>query len=197
MRSRDVRVRQAQSRYVAAPGRQWDGRGGAARLPRHREATKEGVRVDYVWFSLGFVAIHLGAYIASGAVSLRFTKDLYTGDSALFAPFLRDVDAPEERTRQGMVMWPAQLTRGLLMSIVLYPILTTLAELSLPARFGFLAALMFVYADLAAATPFSNNIEGLVYMKKRFVRPDVFWRIQSESIVYSILFGGVAAWALF
>lgn len=34
-------------------------------------------------------------------------------------------------------------------------------------------------------------------MKKRFVRPDVFWRIQSEAIVYSTLFGSLAAWTLF
>ena len=153
--------------------------------------------MDYVWFSLGFVALHIGAYIAAGAVTLQFTRDLYAGDSALFAPFLRDVDVPQEKKRQGLVMWPAQLTRGLLMSIVLYPILGPLAELSLAARFGFLATLMFVYADLAASTPFSNNIEGLVYMKKRFVRPDVFWRIQSEAVLYSILFGGIAAWTLF
>jgi hypothetical protein len=157
----------------------------------------EGLRVDYVWFSLGFVAIHLGAYIAAGAASLRFTKDLYTGDAALFTSFLRDVDDPDEKARQGLVIWPAQLARGLLMSIVLYPILTPLAELPLATRFGFLAALMFVYADLAAATPFSNTIEGLVYMKKKFVRPDVFWRVQSEAISYSTLFGAVAASTLF
>lgn len=151
----------------------------------------------YVWFSLGFVAIHLAAYVLAGTVTLRFTRDLYTGDKALFAQFLRDVDIPAEKSRQGVVMWPAQLARGLLMSIVLYPILTPLGELSLPVRFGFLAALMFIYTDLAAATPFSNTIEGLVYLKKKFVRPGVFWRIQSEAILYSVLFGGLAAWILF
>ena len=153
--------------------------------------------MEYVWFSLGFVAIHLGAYIAAGALTLQFTKDLYTGESALFASFLRDVDAPEEKARQGLVMWPAQLARGLLMSIVLYPILGPLAELSFAARFAFLATLMFVYTDLAAATPFSNTIEGLVYMKKKFVRPSAFWRIQSEALLYSTLFGALAAWTLF
>jgi hypothetical protein len=56
---------------------------------------------------------------------------------------------------------------------------------------------MLVYTDLAAATPFSNNIEGLVYMKRKFVRPNVFWRIQSEALVYSTVFGGLAAWTLF
>ena len=34
-------------------------------------------------------------------------------------------------------------------------------------------------------------------MKKKFVRPHVFWRIQSEALLYSALFGGIAAWTLF
>ena len=28
---------------------------------------------------------------------------------------------------------------------------------------------MFVYADFASAIPFSNTIEGIVYLKKEFV----------------------------
>jgi hypothetical protein len=153
--------------------------------------------VDYVWFSVWFTLIHLGAYIVAGVVSLRFTRDLYQGDDALFAPFLRDVGEPAEKQRQGIVMWPAQMARGVLMSLVLYPILTPLTELSFLMRFGFLAGLMLVYTDIAAATPFSNTIEGLVYMKRRFVRPNVFWRIQSEAVAYSLLFAGFAAWLVF
>lgn len=153
--------------------------------------------MDYLWFSVWFTLIHLVAYVVAGAVTLRFTRDLYQGDDALFAPFLRNVGAPEERQRQGIVMWPAQLGRGVLMSVVLYPILLPLAELSFGVRFAFLAGLMFVYTDLAAATPFPNTIEGLVYLKRRFVRSDVFWRIQSEAVIYSVVFGGLTAWLAF
>lgn len=153
--------------------------------------------MDYLWFTLWFAAIHLGAYVVAGVVTLRFTRDLYEGDDAVFAPFLRDVADPVERQRQGIVMWPAQLLRGALMSVVLYPILTPLSELSSLSRFGFLAGLMFVYADLAAATPFPNTIEGLVYMKQRFIRPDVFWRVQSEAIIYSLVFAAAATWLAF
>jgi hypothetical protein len=56
---------------------------------------------------------------------------------------------------------------------------------------------MFVYSDLAAATPFPNTIEGLVFLRKRFITPDAFFRIQSEAILYSLLFGGFATWLLF
>ena len=153
--------------------------------------------MDYVSFTLWFTAIHLGSYIVAGVVTLRFTGDLYEGDDALFAPFLRDAAAPDERQRQGIVMWPAQLLRGALMSVVLYPILTPLSELSPLSRLGFLFGLMFVYADLAAAAPFPNNIEGLVYLRRRFVRPDVFWRIQSEALIYSLVFAALASWIAF
>ncbi|MCZ7533866.1 MAG: hypothetical protein M5U23_10785 [Acidimicrobiia bacterium] len=153
--------------------------------------------MDYLRFSVWFTAIHLGAYLVAGVVNLRYTKDLYQGGDALFAPFLRDVSEPSERQRQGIVMWSAQVARAVLMSVVLYPILAPLADLSFAVRFFFLAGLMFVYADLASATPFSNNIEGLVYMKRRFVTANVFWRVQSEAIVYSLLFGGLASWLAF
>lgn len=153
--------------------------------------------MEYLWFSVWFTVIHLVAYIVAGVVNLRFTRDLYEGNQALFAPFLRNVGETAERQRQGIVMWPAQLARGLLMSVVLYPIITPVAELPFGIRFAFLSGLMFVYADLAAATPFPNNIEGWVYLKQRFMRPDVFWRIQSEAITYSLLFGGFTAWLAF
>lgn len=153
--------------------------------------------MDYLWFSLWFTVLHLGSYMVAGMVTLQFTKDLYQGDDALFSPFMRDVAQPAERQWQGIVLWPAQLLRGALMSVVLYPVLTPLSELGAVTRFGFLFGLMFVYADLAAATPFPNNIEGLVYLKRRFLRPDVFWRIQSETLIYSLLFASLAGWLAF
>jgi hypothetical protein len=154
--------------------------------------------MDYVWFSLGFFLIHLGAYAVVGALNQQLlTKHLYGGEGALLAPFFRDMEDPEERSRSGRLMVPAQLVRALLMSVVLYPVLGALGDLSYGVRFAFLAGLMFVYADLAAATPFSNNVEGLVYLKARFTAWGVFWRIQSEAVAYSLLFGSLAAWLLF
>lgn len=48
---------------------------------------------------------------------------------------------------------------------------------------------MFVYADFASAIPFSNTIEEIVYLKKEFVKKRVFWTIQLEAILYSLMFG--------
>lgn len=56
---------------------------------------------------------------------------------------------------------------------------------------------MLIYADFASAIPFSNTIEGLIYMKKRFVRWEIFLKIGSEAVLYSVLFGLLASWLLF
>ncbi|MFP4006248.1 MAG: hypothetical protein ACLFUR_06020 [Candidatus Hadarchaeia archaeon] len=82
------------------------------------------------------------------------------------------------------------------MSVVLYPILDSLGELSFALRFAFFAGLMFIYTDLASAAPFIN-IEGFVYLKKQYVQKEAFWKIELEMVIYSILFGLLAAWLLF
>jgi len=82
------------------------------------------------------------------------------------------------------------------MSLVLFPVLPYLQELTNEMQFIFMATLMFVYADFASAVPFSNTIEGVVYMKKEFVEKRVFWTIQLEAILYSAMFGLLSAWIL-
>jgi hypothetical protein len=153
--------------------------------------------VRYVWFSLGFTAIHLVAYVAAGVVTQTYSKDLYHGRDALLAGYLRDVSEEREALRQGKLMFPAQLARGLLMSAVLWPLLGAIGELGFGSRAAVLGGLMFVYADLASAIPFPNTIEGLVYLRERFVGASTFWRLQSEAVIYSVLFGSAAAWLLF
>jgi hypothetical protein len=154
--------------------------------------------MEYVWFSAGFFLIHLGAYVVAGVLNQQLVcRDLYGGERALYAPFFRDVADPAERRRQGRLMVPAQLVRALVMSVVLYPLLPALGDLAFGLRFAFLSGLMFVYTDFAAAAPFSNNVEGLVYLQPRYTSWEVFWKVQSEAVVYSLLFGGLAAWLLF
>jgi hypothetical protein len=153
--------------------------------------------VRYVWFSLGFFAVHVAAYVIAGVLTQLWSKDIYHGSGALLHPVLRDVSEDAERRRQGKLMVPAQLVRALMMSIVLYPLLDPLSGLSYPARFVVLGGLMFVYADVASASPFPNTIEGLVYLREQFVTVSAFWRLQSEAVIYSLLFGSTAAALLF
>jgi hypothetical protein len=157
----------------------------------------EGSAVQYVWFSLGFFVIHLGAYVVAGVLTQTWSKDIYHGPDALLAPVMRDVSEDDERLRQGRLMLPAQLVRALLMSVVLYPLIEPLGGMAYPVRFLVLGGLMLIYADIASASPFPNTIEGLVYLRARYITSSAFWRLQSEAVIYSLLFGAFAAWLLF
>ena len=151
--------------------------------------------MNYLLFSLGFIIIHTALYVLAGLIDLQFTHHLYAGENRLF-DFLRDMDDEEENQYVARTHIPAQIVRGLLMSVVLYPILDPLSDISFLLRFAFFAGLMFVYTDLASATPFTN-IEGLVYLKEQYVRKEAFLKIEIEMVIYSFLFGLLSSWILF
>lgn len=158
----------------------------------------EGRDLRFVWFTLGFFAIHLVSYTVAGVVSQLYSKELYRGPDAVLEPMLRDVYEDETaQRRQGMLMVPAQLARAVLMAAVLFPLLDALGELSVAVRAVVLGGLMFVYADLAAATPFPNTIEGWVFLKPRYLTREAVWKISSEAAIYSVLFGVAASVLLF
>ena len=87
--------------------------------------------------------------------------------------------------------------RGLLFSLILYPILVPLGELAFVTRHLFFAGLMFVYTHLACAAPCPDNIEGVVYMKKRYIEKSSFFKFQFEMVIYSLLFGFLVSFLLF
>ena len=150
----------------------------------------------YIIFSLLFFVIHFVCYTLAGIIDLQLAKKMYTGKNRLYKSFFRDMDDKKESLRISKLMIPSQFIRAILMSLVLYPVLPFLEGLSFGMQFIFMASLMFVYADFASAIPFSNTIEGLVYLKKEFVEKRVFWTIQLEAILYSLMFGLLSAWLL-
>lgn len=150
----------------------------------------------YLQFSLWFTLLHVVAYFVAGAIDFQLAKRFYGGKRRAL-DFLRDMSRPEEGTRVMRLLVPAQLGRAVLMSLVLYPILGPLGDLPFFLRFVFLAGLMFVYADFASAIPFSNTVEGLIYLKPRYVTRQLFWTIQVEAVLYSMMFGAAAALLLF
>lgn len=152
--------------------------------------------MQYLQFSFWFIVIHTVAYTAAGIIALQLSKDLYEEKNRLL-DYLRDMSDPQESSHVSRWFIPAQLVRGLLLSIVLYPILSLLGELSFGLRFLFLAGLMFVYTDLAAAVPFSHNLEGFVYLKRRYLKREFFWKLYLEMVIYSLIFGAAASWFLF
>ncbi len=151
----------------------------------------------YIKFSLLFFIIHFVCYIVAGLIDKQLAKRMYEGKDRLYKSFFRDMDDKNESNRIALLLIPSQFIRAILMSVVLYPILPYLGELSFGMRFLFLGGLMFIYADFSSAVPFSNTIEGIVYLKKEFVKSKVFWTIQLEAILYSLMFGSLSAWLLF
>ncbi len=131
--------------------------------------------------------------MVAGAIDFKLAQEMYSGKDRLYKSFFRDMEDEQESNRIAKLLFPSQLIRSLLMSVVLYPVLPFLKELSFFLQFAFMAGLVFVYADFSSAIPFSNTIEGLVYLKKEFVQKKVFWTIQLEAIIYSLLFGLLSA----
>jgi uncharacterized membrane protein YvlD (DUF360 family) len=140
--------------------------------------------------------IHFICYILAGVVDMQLARRIYQGKDRLYKSFFRDMEDKKESNRIAKLLLPSQFFRAILMSVVLYPILPFLGELSFGLQFLFMGGLMFVYADFSSAIPFSNTIEGLVYLKRQFVKKEVFWTIQLEAILYSTLFGLLSSWLL-
>ncbi|MFW6174070.1 MAG: hypothetical protein ACOC5T_10025 [Elusimicrobiota bacterium] len=152
--------------------------------------------MQYLTFSLWFTLIHTIAYIAAGAIALKISKDLYEEKERLL-DFLRNMSDKGESKHVQKWFIPAQILRGLILSIVLYPIIGFLGEMSFTIRFLFLAGLLFFYTDFASAIPFNNNIEGFVYMKPKYLKKESFWKLYLETAIYSIMVGGFAGGLLF
>ncbi len=153
--------------------------------------------MEIIRFTFLFFIIHTITYYIAGIINLQFSKKLYGGRNQLYKSFLRNISDPNEASSVNKKILPVQMIRAILMSVVLYPVIGFLGELSFGLRFLFMGGLMFIYADFCSAIPFSNTLEGIIYMKPKYVKPRVFWTIQMEAIVYSILFGLAAGWFLF
>ncbi|MFO7736195.1 MAG: hypothetical protein R6W70_08285 [bacterium] len=151
----------------------------------------------YLIFTLLFFVIHFVCYITAGVIDLQLAKGMYSGKGRLYKSFFRDMDDKDESMRIAKLLIPSQFVRAILMSVVLYPLLPFLKEQSFFMQFFFMSTLMFVYADFGSAIPFSNTIEGIVYLKKEFVAKKIFWTIQLEAIIYSIMFGLLSGLFLF
>lgn len=151
--------------------------------------------MQYLLFSFWFIVIHTASYTIAGAAALRFSGDLYRGKDRLY-DFHRDMDDPSESKHVQKWFLPAQLLRGLLFSVVLYPALGVLSGLSFPLAFLFVFGLLFVFNDMGCANPFPHNIEGMVYMRDRYLRKRKLWKLYFETFVYALLGGLGVAWLI-
>lgn len=144
--------------------------------------------MEYIKFSLFFILAHTISYTIAGAIALSISKDIYESKSR-HCDFLRDMSDEDESKRVSIYFIPAQILRGLLMSVILFPLLSSIADLSFVVKVIFFGSLMFVYTHIAAVSPFIDNIEGYVYFKKEYLIKKYFLKFQLEMVLYSILFG--------
>lgn len=152
--------------------------------------------MKYIIFSLLFTVIHTISYTVAGMLALKVSKDLYEEQKRLI-DYVRDMSVEEERRHVEKWFLPAQLIRGLLMSVVLFPIIGFLGEATYIMRVLFLGGLMLIYTDFACAVPFPHNIEGFVYMKSKYINRKAMGKLNLEMIMYSVFFGLSAGWFLF
>ena len=139
-------------------------------------------------FILWFELAHIAAYIVAGVIALSISKDIYKDKNRL-CTFMRDMKDPKENKRIGMLFIPAQIIRALLMSLVLLPIVDYLITFSFLKQFLFFSSLVFIFTHIAAVSPFLDNIEGLVYFKKEYIKKEAFLKFQLEMVIYSVIFG--------
>ena len=152
--------------------------------------------MNYLVFTLLFTVLHAAAYTIAGAVIFNFSKDVYKGKSRIM-DYLRDMNNPQESSHVTKRFFPAQLVRGVLMSLVLYPLLPLLGEISVLPRGVFLFGMMFCYTHIACAAPCPDNIEGYVYLREKYFSKSSFFKFQTEMTLYSLLFSIPGTFLLF
>ncbi len=143
--------------------------------------------MNYPIFSTLFIISHTSAYFIAGIIAYNISQDLYQGKNRLL-DYLVDPNQEGEAKFTLKKVLPAQIIRSLLMSIILYPLLGAITKLSFTIKFLFFTGLMLIYTDLTSTPPFPSNIEGLVYMKPKYIKKKTFWKTQTEMIIYSTIF---------
>lgn len=149
-------------------------------------------------FVLRVVVVSTLAYLVAGALAYQLlTKRFYVGDDAMFAGFLRSEANPGEW--QHVMSWqlPILLARSALIALALVPFRTALMSFAPRRRVVVLFGLFFLLLHLAAAAPSPSNLEGIVYMRPKFIGVAAFLLTQPEMLLQSaILALGTGLWAV-
>jgi hypothetical protein len=156
-----------------------------------------GKMYKYIRLAVVFILSHTFSYVIVGAIAYQlFYKPFWEGPSPLYATFMRTMADPTLWAQAMTWQIPGQILRGLLMALAISPILPKLEETSIARRYAFIAALLFVFAHMAASDPSTGNIEGAIYMRPEFVAQG-FLPSQPEMIAHSLLAGFLIARFMF
>ncbi len=146
-------------------------------------------------FALKVIILHAATYFIAGALAYPLlTKTLYVGANPVFAGFFRTEADPALWAHVTMWFMPAQILRGLLLSIAIYPFYTVLEDWNYWKRFAAISGLYLLVGFWAAAVAAPGTIEGLVYMRPEITFP-IHLQVQPEIVGQGLAFGaGLAAW---
>ena len=141
----------------------------------------------FVNFALKVIIAHTVTYFIVGAIAYQvLTKPLYIGEHAVMSTFMR-TEAEPEIWRHVMIWFlPAQVMRGLLMSLALFPFLDTLISWNLTKRFLAIAGVYLIFGFWASAVAAPGTIEGFVYLRPEFTL-SVHLTVQPEIIIQGLL----------
>ncbi len=146
-------------------------------------------------FSLKVIVTHVATYFIAGALAYPLlTKPFYEGSNPVFAGFFRTEADPALWAHVTTWFLPAQILRGLLLSVAIYPFHTVLVSWSYWKRFAAISGLYLLIGFWAAAVAAPGTIEGLVYMRPE-ITLNIHLQVQPEIIGQGLAFGaGLAAW---
>jgi hypothetical protein len=148
----------------------------------------------FLSFAAKVAAAHALTYFVVGATAYAFlTKPLYEGPDPLFASFMRTPADPVAWRHVMIWFLPAQLLRGLLMAIALYPFYATLLSWSVAKRFVAIAGIYLVFGYWACAVAAPGTIDGLVYMRPEFTAR-AHLLVQPEIVVQGAALALLVAW---
>ncbi|MCS7186199.1 MAG: hypothetical protein RMK89_04505 [Armatimonadota bacterium] len=138
-------------------------------------------------FALKVVVTHTVTYFVVGAIAYQLlTKPLYIGEKAIMATFMRTEDEPELWRHVMVWFFPAQILRGLLMALALFPFLDTLISWNWKKRFLVIAGIYIIFGFWASAVAAPGTIEGFVYLRPEFT-PSIHLTVQPEIVVQGLL----------
>ncbi len=142
-------------------------------------------------FAVTVILAHTVTYLIVGATAYQLlTKPLYEGPDPVFANFMRSPADPELWRHAMMWFIPAQVLRGLLMALALYPFYDQLQEWDFGRRFLSLAGLYLIFGYWASAVAAPGTIDGLVYLRPEYTTR-THLMVQPEIIVQGL---GLSAW---
>ncbi len=146
-------------------------------------------------YSFKVIILHTMTYFIAGAMAYPLlTKDLYVGPNPVFAAFFRTQAEPALWAHVTTWFIPAQILRGFLLSLAIYPFYSVLVSWAYWKRFTAITGLYLLMGFWAAAVAAPGTIEGLVYMRPE-ITFNIHLQVQPEIIFQGLAFGaGLAAW---